>query len=123
MRFLIAVLLMALVSTSCAVSQRKDFSVENKEKINRITMNMSKKDLLILMGTSTYRPNLGDPVPNPYRTEALRTRKGAYEVLFYFTEPVKANMPITDAELTPVVLRNEKVIGWGWAAYQEVREE
>ena len=37
-----------------------------------------------------------------------------YEALFYYTGGTGPEGGITDQQLTPVLLENDKVVGWGW---------
>jgi hypothetical protein len=49
------------------------------------------------------------------REEQVKGRDGAdYLVLFYYTDLVTRDDKITDDELTPVVLRDGKVVGVGY---------
>ena len=75
---------------------------------------MSKNDVLKTMGTRTkYTIELR--VTNPWRTETLKGKDGKFhEELFYYTDIKKRDGAITDDELTPIVLKDGKVIGWGW---------
>jgi hypothetical protein len=53
-------------------------------------------------------------VPNPYRSEIKKVGNKNYEILFYYTDIRKQDGAITDDELTPLVLEDGKLIGWGW---------
>ena len=60
----------------------------------------------------------------PYRTELMRMPKGeTVELLFYYTDLKAADNAITDDELTPVVLMDNKVVGWGWTLLRRYRTE
>jgi len=55
-------------------------------------------------------------INNPYRTETLKGIDGQiYEVLFYYTDIKKADEAITDDELTPILIKDGKLVGWGWS--------
>lgn len=57
------------------------------------------------------RPEIS--VPNPYKTEIVLSGDSKAKVLWYYTQMVKNDSKITEDELTPVVLIDDKVIGWG----------
>ena len=60
----------------------------------------------LFMGTMT----------NPYRSETPRAQDGtSVEILYYYTDQKADDGAITDDELTPIVLENGKVVGWGWS--------
>jgi len=89
-------------------------------------MGMLKSDVLNIMGTQTitaYESAQSDQViviTNPYRTEIMKNEKGEnLEVLFYYTDEKRLTQ-ITDNELTPIVLKDGKVEGWGRSYLMDV---
>ena len=99
----------------------------NRERLNTLTVGMTKAEILKAMGTEsvqTYKkPALpskkgskkisdeirvlyrGKRINNPYRTEASRTADGAsVEILFYYTDQKVSDGAITEDELTPLVI-------------------
>jgi hypothetical protein len=57
----------------------------------------------------------GKQINNPYRTEANRTADGvSVEILFYYTDQRESDGAITDDELTPLVIEDGVLAGWGW---------
>jgi len=53
-------------------------------------------------------------IRSPYRTQTLGHGSMNYEVLFYYTGGVDPEGMITHRQLTPVVIENGKLSGWGW---------
>lgn len=51
---------------------------------------------------------------SPYRTAALESDGVRYEALYYYTGGTGPEGGITDQQLTPVLLGNDKLVGWGW---------
>lgn len=51
---------------------------------------------------------------SPYRTALLESGGGRYEALFYYTGGTGPEGGITDEQLTPVLLENDRLVGWGW---------
>jgi len=87
----------------------------NRESLNRLRMEMTREEVLALMGTETVRAREGWQITNPYRTETLVAKSGeTFEVLYYYTDVKRRDDAITDDELTPIVLQGGKVVGWGW---------
>jgi hypothetical protein len=57
-----------------------------------------------------------ESISNPYRNETVRSASGtSAEVLYYYTDLKHADGAITDDELTPIVLEEDRVVGWGWS--------
>jgi tetratricopeptide (TPR) repeat protein len=53
-------------------------------------------------------------IQNPYRTQTLEQGGTRYEVLFYYTGGVDPGGMISNQQLTPVIIENGKLAGWGW---------
>jgi hypothetical protein len=109
----------------------------NRERLNNLTVGMTKAEVLKAMGVEsvqTYKKSAlpskkaskkvsdeiraryrGKRINNPYRTEANRTPDGIYvEILLYYTDQQNSDGAITDDELTPLVVEDGVLAGWGW---------
>jgi hypothetical protein len=53
-------------------------------------------------------------IQSPYRTAALEGGGVRYEALFYYTGGISADGRITDGQVTPVLIGDGKLVGWGW---------
>ena len=53
-------------------------------------------------------------IRSPYQTQTLEQGGMRYEVLFYYTGGVDAEGMISNKQLTPVIIENGKLSGWGW---------
>jgi len=106
-RVAVLALAIALASAACFTAMRN----RNRENVNLLSLEMTKGEVLSVMG------DRGAPgVSNPYRTEILMSKSGeAFEVLFYYTDIQRRDSAITDDELIPLVLREGRLIGWGWS--------
>ncbi|MBQ32233.1 MAG: hypothetical protein CL923_06715 [Deltaproteobacteria bacterium] len=83
----------------------------NRDNLSRLSIDMNRKEVLRIMR-------------KPYRTELMRMSKGeTVELLLYYTDLKAADNAITDDELTPVVLMDDKVVGWGWMLLRRYRTE
>lgn len=117
-------LLLLIAVPSCA--SLDTVRAKNRENLNRLAAGMSKGEVLSVMGTKTvqtYDPFLGLPdetITNPYRTELYRAGGSVWELLLYYTDLKAADGGITDDELTPLVLKDGKLDGWGWSYWDDV---
>ena len=80
---------------------------------------MSKQDVLGKMGTKTVGAQ-NTVVTNPYRTEMYRSNGHVFELLLYYTDIKKSDGAITDDELTPLIIMDGKLDGWGWSYWNNV---
>jgi hypothetical protein len=96
-------------STSAAELRR-----QNGERLARLVLGMDRAQVDAVMGTeSVWLEDLGW-VGAPHRTSSYRDAQGReITVLSYYTDLVKRDDLIQDEELTPVVLRDGELIGWG----------
>ncbi|HIL87631.1 MAG TPA: DUF3192 domain-containing protein [Deltaproteobacteria bacterium] len=104
---------MALVGISLLFGCTRPAAIRerNRENLSRLSLDMNRKEVLRIMR-------------KPYRTERMRMPKGeTVELLFYYTDLKAADNAITDDELTPVVLMDDKVVGWGWTLLRRYRTE
>ena len=129
--FLVVVCFCGL-SVGCAdLGNLAHFRALNRQNLSYLQVGMTKDTVMEQMGngfaTDTYTNLQSVTATNPYKSEMHRVDGRAYEVLYYYTDTVrkkrinihlpgleKAN-PILEEELTPVVLQNNRVIGWGRA--------
>lgn len=137
-RLIAAGLLAASVAAGCATAG--GFRERNRESIERLDVGMTRTEVLDLMGTESVQAagteagafGISDdtlsvsrveipvggrrPVlQNPHRNEIYEAGGHEWEVLFYYTDLVTDDGLVTDDELTPVVLRDGVVTGWGWS--------
>lgn len=109
------ILLLILLMVGCA-SSVEQIRTQNRENLLRLSIGMEKFDVLQIMGTETVKD-----INNPYRVETPQGKDGdLYEVLFYHTDIKKNDHLVTDDELTPLVFKDNKLIGWGWAFLSEI---
>ena len=87
---------------------------QNKENLKKLSAGQPKNLVMELMGTDPSK-GVFMWIDNPYRTEVLAGKDGkTYEVLYYYTDMKTRDDKITDDELTPVVLQDGKLVGWGY---------
>lgn len=93
----------------------------NIKSVSKLSVGMSKADVVKTMGTNTAKTNDG-VIENPWTTESFTGRDGGkYEVLYYVTRKNPPFTPIGKFLTTPVVLKAGKVSGWGNEALEKVQ--
>jgi len=107
------------IITSC-VSPGK-IRTTNKNNMLQIEPGMSKSDVISIMGGVETKPDeFGKLQVNPYHYEMFEVNPDdTVEVLWYYTDQVYADGIVNQAELTPIVLDNNKVVAIGWKFYQD----
>ena len=127
----IAILVSFVAIVACAKPPQVPIVVEvgavNREHLLQLRPGMTRGEVVELMEidfTEEFRlRNRGFEtfldkealISNPYRRAQIRTDNGSeIELLFYYTGEHDHQEPVTDAELTPLVLENGTLTGWGW---------
>lgn len=112
----IGLLASVFISGCASLSQIR---AENRQKLTGLSVGISKQEILGIMGTKTVEAE-GTVITNPYRTEMYRSNGHSFELLLYYTDIQKSDGAITDDELTPLVLMDGKLDGWGWSYWNNV---
>lgn len=76
---------------------------ENRSRINKLSVGITRDSVQALFGS--YQP---------YRTETLQGKDVLLIVALYHTDLKAWDSAVTDDELTPVVFKDNILIGWGW---------
>ena len=117
-RNILILTLAAIVLSGCVSTSQ--IRADNRQKLMNLSAGLSKQEVLAIMGTKTIRADNGTVVTNPYRTEMYRAKGSVFELFLYYTDIQKADGAITDDELTPIVIKDGKVDGWGWSYWNDV---
>jgi len=115
-----SLVILASLTVLAGCSGLSQVRADNRENLNRLSAGMSKQEVLDTMGTETIETQ-GSVITNPYRTEMHRSDGRVVEVLLYYTDIQRKDGAITDNELTPLVLVDGKLDGWGWSHWSDVR--
>lgn len=116
LKCIIALLLLALLGGCASLA---DIRAWNRQNLLQLSTGASKADVLRIMGTDTISAE-GSVITNPYRSELYRSEARTVELMLYYTDIKKADGAITDDELTPIVLIDGRVDGWGWSYWDAV---
>jgi hypothetical protein len=108
--------LLVLLLAGCATLD--SVRATNRSHLNTLMLGMTREQALAVMGTGTTRTRDGGRITNPYRSESYEAQGQRIDVLFYYTDLKARDAAITDDELTPIVLVDGKVDGWGWSYWQ-----
>jgi|SRR5450759_560207 hypothetical protein len=96
---------------------------ENQTNINKLTVGISKSAVLEAMGTKNATA-FNSHISNPFRTETFQDKSGAqYEILYYATEDTLPFQPAGNAQMTPLILKNGALIGWGSISLKRAMEQ
>jgi len=91
---------------------------QNNEALGTLQRGMTEQQVIDRFGWS----NSGD-IPNPFRTELYPAGADTFRVLLYYTNGTLADGDIQDDELTPIVLKNRRVDGWGWSYWEDMAQQ
>ena len=126
MRGLLVILLASALGACSALlmDPLEQLRAANKRNLERVAVGHTRLEVESIMGKDGAGGGLPEVVfgrvqylraTNPMREEAVRGDDGAeYTVMFYYTDLRTKDDKITDDELTPVVLRDGKVVGIGY---------
>lgn len=117
----VVIMFLLLFNTGCMPTLYSIESVRstNREGLLKLSRGMSKEQVLNSMLSGTYNTD-GGIINNPYRNETLKGKDGdIYDIFFYYTDIKAQDGAITDDELTPIVFKDDKLIGWGWSFMQD----
>jgi hypothetical protein len=89
---------------------------KNQQSLSTLTLGMSAAEVRGLMGEGEIVRHKKLYLVDPWRTEAFHLKDGTDVLILYYvtTRPHRYHRA-TDAELTPIVLENDRVAGWGWS--------
>ncbi len=104
--------------------------VRELTSISRVSLRMTKEEVKGLMGPSVtigFEKSFPSAdftpitIPNPQRTEVVKARWKTWEVEYYFTQVNQPDGIISDDELTPLVFKNGRLAGQGWAFLKTIK--
>ena len=114
-KLLISIVLLTLLSAFLpGCSNLHKTRANNRHSLNFLSVGMTKQEVLEVMGTITLQA-IGETITNPYRTEMHRLGGHYFEVILYYTDLKSQGSTITDDELTPIIMKDGRLDGWGWS--------
>lgn len=88
-------------------SSWEDREYENRKTISNLNLDLSHSQVTSMLGVPDF-------------TEFHKSDDGSYMVLFYRTHRKKGDGVTTKDECTPVVFKDDKLVGWGEASYLKI---
>ena len=115
---LVFVSLAAALTTLGACSDRKEVGADVLEAVEA---GVPRDSLFELMGKGPLTANYADTlrVDHGFRLSKYFVNGDFFEVVYFREAPGDVAEPVKQAQETPVILRNGKVLGWGWRFYVE----
>jgi hypothetical protein len=98
----------------------------NRQRLSGLEIGMTKSDVQRVMGTDTTSVReygrSTQVIPSPYKTATVQTDRGqVLEVLYYYTGDLQGDpRGVRPDDITPVVLTNGRVSGWGSDFFESV---
>jgi hypothetical protein len=86
-------------------------------RVRKLGVGMTRDSALKILALDTPTP---DSLPHVYRSDRYLIN-GMTEIWFY--TPTRAKAPkdtVPEKDLTPIVMHDGKLTGWGWAHYDSV---
>jgi hypothetical protein len=88
------------------------------KRIEKLSTGISRDSLLRILAAEETS---ADSLPHVYRAERYLIKGQILEVLFYTKTNAKAGKDtLPEKKLTPIVLQNGKVGGWGWSYFDSL---
>ena len=89
---------------------------ENQQSLARLALGMSAAEVRGIMGEGELVRYKKLYLIDPWRTESFYLADDtSVLILYYVTTRPDEYDHANDADLTPIVLENERVVGWGWS--------
>ena len=118
--------------SSCVYDYTAEFEIDkytddeplakvNSSRLLRLEPGMSKSQVLEAMGTIN-----GDNINNPYLVSLFSIKEDNITIIYYFTKNPYNEYKVykvTFENLTPLVLLNGKLIGWGEEALRRAQDK
>jgi len=120
-RTVVAVLALAAVLTTGCPSKPYVLAYEsavsaNRQKVDALRIGMTRAEVDAVMGSGELVNYKRIQLRNPWRTDVLRLDDGrVQEILYYVTTGYAWRGGRDQDQLTPILMENGRVVGWGWA--------
>ena len=104
----------------CQLQQSDGFTAarvsQNQQALQELQLGMSAAAVRSVMGQGEIVRYKKTHLVDPWSSESFTLVDGSdVLILFYVTEPPRRYYRAEDHELTPIVLENDRVVGWGWS--------
>jgi len=121
MKFLLNLAVAAFLATTMAgcvvIGGDHDWDDNDWESQQR-----ENREIISNLKLGTERARVVTKLGAPHFSEAFSRGDDEYRVLFYRTQHVRSDGDTTKDETTPLVFKNDQLIGWGEEALAKARE-
>lgn len=112
------VALAAVLASACGSAYQGRYRAavaKNQRDLQRLELGMPVGEVRSLMGEGEVIRYRRIYFVDPWRSESFALVDGTEVlILYYVTQPTRKYYSAEDHELTPIVLENDHVVGWGW---------
>ncbi|MFH1441154.1 MAG: DUF3192 domain-containing protein [Candidatus Omnitrophota bacterium] len=117
---IVYLLLMFMLISGCAGLSMYEAVSPNKSNLAKLRVDMPEDEAMKIMGDKPISSS-SMSIDNPYRVESMEAATGSYKIVYYVTQVVLDDDTISDEELTPIVFKDGKLVGWGWNFMENLR--
>ncbi len=117
---IIYMLLVLVFISGCAGLSMYEAIKPNKANLMKLKVDMPEGQVMKIMGDNPISSK-SMSIDNPYRVESLNMASGSYRIVYYVIQVVVDDDIISDEELTPIVFKDGKLVGWGWNFMENIR--
>ena len=116
-----ALFVAAMASTLTTLGACSDSKEVGADLLEAVESGFPRDSLFQLMGKGPLTAHYADTlrVDHGFRLSKYFVNGDFFEVVYFREAPGDVAEPVKQAQETPVILRNGKVLGWGWRFYVE----
>ena len=120
----------AVFLAGCASLTVSQVNTRNRENLVKLYVGLPRSSALAIMGSCPATVDCTGAagkctkqitIANPYRTETLQNTNRKFEVLYYAID-INNDCTVNEEGLMPLVLENNKVVGWGKEFLQSIKK-
>lgn len=114
-------LILASTSLLALAAACSDYSEVGEELLEPITAGVTRDSLLKVMGSGPLTGRYADTLSldHGFRLSQYLLNGQLYEVLYYREAAGDVKEPVRQEMETPIIIKDGKVLGWGWKYYVE----
>jgi len=115
----IAAMFVTTATSGCGVHYGRHYRseiTENKLAVNQLELGMTHKAVSTLMGDGEVVQYKKINFVDPWNTESFKLLDDTRVlILYYLTQRTRGYLSPEEKHMTPIILENNRVVGWGWS--------
>jgi len=116
----IILLTLLLISVGCGNGGGyKAMLLQNRANLLNLKVGMTKEQVLKTMDRN-QDANRNNKITNPQKSDMMTKGDDNYEIIYFMTKRNPPFTPIAYYQATPLVLKNDKLSGWGKQAVKSI---